>query len=162
MVFDRIDKIKDYFRGIELTNGVRIVNVTYPPKWGVYPSDDETIKVAKSEDKVNEWFYYGDCELVTFSDMFDLIDNTIEMNVSAEAKLELLNEKFDELKHLFATEQLEKLQTLTFVFNEPKKTKKRKTKKKIEENNTIEQVVVEENNDNDEKINNETNIDGNE
>ena len=84
MVFDRIDKIKDYFRGIELTNGVRIVNVTYPPKWGVYPSDDETIKVAKSEDKVNEWFYYGDCELVTFSDMFDLIDNTIE--VSGEYK----------------------------------------------------------------------------
>ena len=94
--------------------------------------------------------------------MFDLIDNTIEMNVSAEAKLELLNEKFDELKHLFATEQLEKLQTLTFVFNEPKKTKKRKTKKKTEENNTIEQVVVEENNDNDEKINNENNIEGNE
>ena len=159
MVFDRIDKIKDYFRGIELTNGVRIVNVTYPPKWGVYPSDDETIKVAKSEDKVNEWFYYGDCELVTFSDMFDLIDNTIEMNVSAEAKLELLNAKFDELKHLFATEQLEKLQTLKFFFKEPKKTKKGKTRKKIEEKNIVEQVVVEEN---DDKINNENNIEENE
>ena len=91
--------------------------------------------------------------------MFDLIDNTIEMNVSAEAKLELLNTKFDELKHLFATEQLEKLQTLTFVFNEPKKIKKGKTRKKIEEKNIAEQVIVEENN---EKINNETNIEENE
>ena len=47
MVFDRIDKIKDYFRGIELINGVRIVNIMYPPKWGVFPSDDEKIKMCE-------------------------------------------------------------------------------------------------------------------
>ena len=143
MVFDRIDKIKDYFRGIELINGVRIVNITYPPKWGVFPSDDEKIKVAKSEDKVNEWFYYGDCELVTFSDIFDLIDNTIEMNVSAEEKLELLNQKFEELKHLFATEPLEKLKTLAFIFDIPKKGKKNKRKtepKTVTESYEIETV----------------------
>ena len=58
-------------------------------------------------------------------------------------KLELLNQKFEELKHLFATEQLDKLKTLTFVFDTPKKGKKNKRKtepKTITESYEIETV----------------------
>ncbi len=124
MLQKRIDKISKYFKSIELTNNTLIIKVMYEHKWGVFPSEDGKIKVAKSEDSDDVWFYYGKADEVSVDDIFDLIDNTIEMNLSAAAKLELLTKKFDELKELFATESLDRLQTLKFVISNRKKNKK--------------------------------------
>lgn len=142
---ERINKISEYFRGMEMTNGVLIIKVSYKDKWGVFPSNDEKIKVAKSEDSINEYFYYGDFYEISFDDIFDLIDNTIEMNLSAAAKIQLLSEKFEELKILFASESLQKLQTLKFTFDEkviskPKRkyTKRKKTENTMEETSNVE------------------------
>lgn len=126
MLQERINKISQYFRSMEMTNGIIIIKVQYNNKWGVYPSDDNKIKVAKSEDTPNEWFYYGNFNDITVDDIFDLIENTIEMNLSAAAKLELLNSKFEELKNLFATESLERLSTLKFVLSNKKSYRKNK------------------------------------
>ena len=127
---DRFKNNAAYFRGMEVINNTLIIKVQYQPKWGVFPSEDETIKVAKSEEVPNEYFYYADYMTVTIDSVFDLIEATIEMNLSAAAKIELLNEKFEELKQLFASESLERLQTLTFTMKEPKrKTSKKKTSK---------------------------------
>ena len=115
------DRIKDnakYFRGMEMTNGILIVKVLYEEKWGVYPKDDESVKVAKSTELPNEWYYYGDFDVITFDDVFDLIEETVEMNINAAKKIQLLNQKFEELKQIFATENLQKLETLYFGFNE--------------------------------------------
>ena len=133
------DRIKDnalYFRGMEMTNGILIVKVLFEDKWGVYNSENDTIKVAKSTETPNEWYYYGDFDNITFDDVFDLIEETVTMNINAAKKIELLNQKFEELKHIFATEKLEKLESLYFAFSEPTTTKPRKKynrKKKIEE-----------------------------
>lgn len=140
------DRIKDnakYFRGMEMTNGILIVKVLYEEKWGVYPKDDESVKIAKSTELPNEWYYYGDFDVITFDDVFDLIEETVEMNINAAKKIQLLNQKFEELKQIFATENLQKLETLYFGFNETVKSKpKRKyNKKKKEEINTTEEVV---------------------
>lgn len=150
---DRINRISQYFKGMEMTNNLWIIRVQYGDRWGVYPSDDNSIKVAKSEEVPNEWFYYGNAIEVSVDDIFDLIENTIEVNLSAAAKLELLSAKFEELKKLFATETLERLNTLQFVITDKKSSaRKKRTKKAVEvkqveeatENNTVEETEINE------------------
>jgi hypothetical protein len=140
---ERIKKNEAYFKGMEIINNTAIIKVLYGNKWGAYPSQDEKIKVAKSEEVPNEWFYYGEYTYTIIDEIFDLIEETIEMNLSAIERLELFNTKMMELKELFADEPLQKLKTLTFQFNEvkPKKNTKRK-KKEITEEET-EGVVTE-------------------
>lgn len=146
MLQERINKISQYFRSMEMTNGVIIIKVQYNNKWGVYPSDDNKIKVAKSEETTNEWFYYGNFNDITVDDIFDLIENTIEMNLSAAAKLELLNSKFEELKNLFATESLERLSTLKFVLSNKKSYRKNKKTVTTDEHSNTENIDKKENN----------------
>lgn len=141
------ERIKDnalYFRGMEMTNGILIIKVQFEEKWGVYPNQAETIKVAKSTETPNEWYYYGDFEVISFDEIFDLIEDTVIMNINAAKKIELLNQKFEELKNIFATEKLEKLETLYFGFNETtvkKPKKKYNRKKKIEEPVITEEII---------------------
>lgn len=149
MLQDRIKSNAEYFRGMEIRNGIVIVKVLYKDRWGAYPSNDEKIKVAKSDEVPNEYFYYGDFPDISFDDVFDLIENTIEMNLNAIAKIELLNAKFEELKNIFATESLDKLKTLYFAFEnvKPSKPKRKYNKKKKENNENIIEVEQSINND---------------
>lgn len=144
MLQDRINKITEYFRGMEITNNTYIIKVAFKDKWGVFPSEDNRIKVCKSEDTINEFFYYANFLEVNVDDIFDLIEETIDMNISAEMKINLLTAKIDELKVLFTDEPLERLQTLYFGFQDNNKLqstkKKYRKKKKVEE---VKQDVVE-------------------
>ena len=134
---DYISKIGEYFEGIERYNDALIVRVKLPERWGTYPSSDERIKVAKSEEVPNEYYYYGSSNDVNLEDIFQLILETIQMNKDVLLKIELLKEKVQELKELFDTKPLDELKTLKFVTEKPKKAKaKRKytRKKKVAEN----------------------------
>ena len=144
-VEDYISKIGEYFEGIERYNDALIVRVKLPERWGVYPSSDERIKVAPSEEVPNEYYYYGSSNDVNLEDIFQLILETIQMNKDVLLKIELLKEKVQELKELFDTKPLEELKTLKFVTEQPKKTKvKRKyTKKKKEAENEEKQPIEE-------------------
>ena len=144
-VEDYISKIGEYFEGIERYNDALIVRVKLPERWGTYPSSDERIKVAKSEEVPNEYYYYGSSNDVNLEDIFQLIIETIQMNKDVLLKIELLKEKVQELKELFDTKPLEELKTLKFVTEQPKKTKaKRKyTKKKKEVENEEKQPIDE-------------------
>jgi len=147
---ERIKKIEEYFKGMEIISNTVIIKVQYGDKWGAYPSSDERIKVAKSEEVINEWYYYSDYTYTIIDEIFDLIEETIEVNLSAIERLELLNEKMEELKNLFSNESLSRLKTLTFVFQDmdKPKSKKRKKKEKIESNieNKNNDVIEVENN----------------
>ena len=147
-VEDYISKIGEYFEGIERYNDALIVRVKLPERWGTYPSSDERIKVAKSEEVPNEYYYYGSSNDVNLEDIFQLILETIQMNKDVLLKIELLKEKVQELKELFDTKPLDELKTLKFITEKPKKTKaKRKyTRKKkvaeIEDKQPINEYVV--------------------
>jgi hypothetical protein len=155
MLQDRIKKIAQYFRGIEMTGGLFIVKVQYKEKWAAYPTQDmETIKVTRSDEEPNVWFYYAQADTVDMEMIFDLIEETIEMNESVRLKIELLKSKVEELKVLFDTEPLNKLERLEFTFKpeiaEKLKSKRRYNKKKkedivvaTEENNAEEVNIVE-------------------
>ena len=144
-VEDYISKIGEYFERIERYNDALIVRVKLPERWGTYPSSDERIKVTKSEEVPNEYYYYGSSNDVNLEDIFQLIIETIQMNKDVLLKIELLKEKVQELKELFDTKPLEELKTLKFVTEQPKKTKaKRKyTKKKKEVENEEKQPIDE-------------------
>jgi hypothetical protein len=153
MLQDEILKLGDYFRGIEYFNDALIVKVNFPPRWQVYPSIDGVIKPAKSETAQGEYFYYGDMNKVSLDDIFGLIKETIDANKDAESKIQLLNEKVNELKELFKREPYERLVRLKFIIEEEPKEKKPKRKytkkKKVEEENvetdslTTEPVIIE-------------------
>lgn len=147
-VEDYISKIGEYFEGIERYNDALIVRVKLPERWGTYPSSDERIKVAASEEVPNEYYYYGSSNDVNLEDIFQLILETIQMNKDVLLKIELLKEKVQELKDLFDTKPLEELKTLKFVTETSKKSKaKRKytRKKKVaetEEKQTIDAPIA--------------------
>jgi 1,2-phenylacetyl-CoA epoxidase catalytic subunit len=130
---ERIKKNEVYFRGMEIVNNTAIIKVLYGEKWGAYPSPDEKIKVAKSDEVPNEWFYYSDYTYTVIDEIFDLIEETIDMNLSAIERLGLFNQKMEELKELFANEPLPKLKTLTFHFEEEKSKRNNRKKKKNKE-----------------------------
>lgn len=144
---ERIKKNEAYFRGMEIVNNTAIIKVLYGEKWGAYPSQDEHIKVAKSEEVPNEWFYYADYTYTIIDEIFDLIEETINMNLSAIERLHLFNQKMEELKEIFANETLDKLKTLQFKFEEEKKYKRKKSKKQNkQEIKTEEEIIVQDEN----------------
>lgn len=148
MLQERIKNNIDYFRGMEMTNGITVIKVAYKDRWGAYPTEDDSIKVAKSDTVANEWFYYADTDSVDIEKIFDLIEETVEMNSTVTFKLELLSEKINELKQLFSKTSLTKLQTLQFVMDEnvkekPKKRKYTKRKIKVTDNNDVDKIEEE-------------------
>lgn len=146
MLQDEIMKLGDYFRGIEYYNDALIVKVNFPPRWQVYPSSDGNIKPAKSERAQGEYYYYGDMNKVSLDDIFGVIKETIEANQDAELKIQLLNEKMNELKEIFKKTSYEELLNLKFIIEEkkPEKPKRKYTKRKKKEEENV--VVAEETN----------------
>jgi len=74
--------------------------------------------------------------------VFDALDYVIKFNKCVEERVELLRAKVAELKDLFAKEDLEKLKTLTFIFEEPKKRKY--SKKSVAQEAAVEQKAEQE------------------
>ena len=133
---DKINEMNPYFQRIEKYNDALICVVIFPKNWAVFNSDSGKIKVAASDRKAYEYFYYGDGNEVSLEDIFDFIKETIEVNQSIEEKAKLLVEKTKELQELFETTPLEKLKTLNFVMKDIIKSKaKRKytRRKKVQE-----------------------------
>lgn len=152
MLQEEITKLGEYFRGIEYYNDAIIVKVIFPLRWQVYPSIDELIKPARSDQQQGMYFYYGDANKVTLDDIFGLIEETIYANKDAEQKIQLLNQKRAELDEVFKHETYERLLHLQFVINDPQKAenkqKRKYTRKKkqanTEQKNDTQEIVSEE------------------
>ena len=142
MLQDEILKISDYFQSIEYYGNALIVKVKFPNGWKVYPSEDNTVKPAKSDDGFI--FYYGDSTNgVTLEDIFALINDTVSTNKNVALKIDLLKSKIEELKELFTNTPLEQLYNLKFTIEGEKKKKRRYNRKKKAEDNKEEESVVE-------------------
>lgn len=132
---NRITKIVDYFRGLDVKGGLYIIKIEYPQKWGVIQDEKEIIKVAKSETSTNEYFYYGKLNETNIDNIFDLVEATITMNISAEAKIELMRKKVEELKELFGKHSLDELKNLKLVIEEKKKKTAKPKKSSVKDAN---------------------------
>lgn len=120
MLQGKIDRIKEFFRGMDVYDGQWVVRVKYRPKWGAYAPDDGSVKVVADENEQDLWWYCANSTDVDIDRIIDLIDETVQTNLEAIRKVELFKLKAGELKKLFSDESipLRKLQNLRFTFVE--------------------------------------------
>ncbi len=134
---ERIEKIKQYFRGFEISDGIAFISVVFPKKWQI-PNPEIlkemfNVKTVASEEKNGTYFFTEiDNGVLT---VFDAVDFTVEFNVNIEKKSQLLMEKVEELKNIFAEKPIEVLRTIQFKYIEkqPRKNKKNKEKEIVSE-----------------------------
>ena len=123
---DRIERIKHYFVffNVSAEDDATYVVVKIPQTWKIPDSNalKETYKVQVAPMSNGMCFA---TEIENGADcVFDAVDYVIKFNKSLEERKVLLNEKLTELQKLFVSEDIEKLKTLSFTFDEPKKGKK--------------------------------------
>jgi len=120
-------KIKDFFsKHPEHLIGFRKVDSTYlldfwlNEGWNVNIINDEPEYIGKfgieggeSKHKINNKFYYMlNSEVLDHDELFKVFELILQKNVEIIKKKELLQEKMDELKHLFSEFDYEVLRSL--------------------------------------------------
>lgn len=138
---DRIKGLESFRPDITFKDGTFILKIKYKGGWTILkPQDPE--KVAFAEDNNTKGVYWYVSNIEDTDLVFDLIEETINVNKEYEKKIELYKQKVQELKDLFLSDETyERLATLQFII--PTKAKKKPTKatKKSESVPEVEQVV---------------------
>lgn len=138
---ERIKKLGAYFNNLNISseNNIIYVHVKFPKGWGCSEVTEHNFNVKCVQDEIPGYFYfYADIE-VGFDKVFDAIEYNIQFNEEAQAKVELLKIKVEELKNIFEEEDIETLKTLEFKVKKKKETKVKKKK----ETNHIQQEINE-------------------
>jgi hypothetical protein len=111
-----LDSLQPYVIGIRYSQGLPLVDTVFKDGW-VLP-ESKTIKKAKGNDELNYHMIYSDSSTITIDDLLEYVSVVIKVNQEKEKKQELLKIKVDEMKKLFRTLPLFKLQQLKFTFEE--------------------------------------------
>ena len=148
-VEERIGKVKQYFKGMQVENvdgsNIIYIIVQFPSKWII---DEEIpnkfgVSVGAGQDYQGQFYFCAEIEK-GFDVVFDAIEYNIEKMLTAQERAILLRTKISELQELFMDESIpiESLRSLEFTYKQPKQ-RKRNTKK--EENEIIEGNIETEN-----------------
>jgi len=127
----RIDKIKQYFKEMQVTNvdgtSVIYVVVSFPQRWIIDHEITETYDVNVMDGKEQGEYYFCAEMKVGFDKVFDAIDHCVGVNKDAMERAQIFQEKIAELKEIFGdgTKTIEELRTLEFTFPPQKKSVKR-------------------------------------
>lgn len=148
---ERINKLGEYFKGMQVSaeNGIIYVTVQFQKGWACSEVTEHNFGVKAVQDETpGIFFFFTDME-VGFDKVFDAIEYNIKFNEEAQAKVNLLREKIEELRTIFENEDIDTLKTLEFKYKRKSskviKSKKNNNKPVME---TVEQI-------NEEVINNE-------
>ena len=133
----RLIKLSEYKCSFEYVENYFLISVVYPEGWSIVPSSKEGITI-KTKDGVT--YYVADANM-EMDDIFDVVDETIRYNFDIDKKVSLLNHYVIKLRELFSSNDLERLEKLTFEFKDvqskPKKTNVKKTTKPKNTNKTV-------------------------
>lgn len=137
----RIEKIKEYFYDMKMSTEDNIVYVQtkFPSNWTISELLEDNFNVRGVDSKKGTQIFFTEISN-GFERVFDAIDYTVQMNVSALERLDLFRTKIEELKELFDNEDIDKLKRLEFTF---KKSEKKRTKK-TKEVDLVSQIVADE------------------
>lgn len=146
-VKERIEKVKQYFRGMQVQNveGANIIYVIvqFPPKWII---DEEIpnkfgVSVGAGNDYQGQFYFCAEMEK-GFDVVFDAIEYNVNKMLTAQERATLLRQKVQELQEMFMDESIsiEALRTLEFTYKQQKPPKTTRKKKE-----TVPDVVKEEN-----------------
>lgn len=125
----KLIQLSEYKCSFKYVESYFLVSMVYPENWSIIPCEDKSIDVAE-EDGVT--FYAAPIE-TDINKAFELIDDTILYNLDVEKKMNLLKFNINKLQEMFATMDLEELETIEFVTMTPKvrkNTEKKSTKAK--------------------------------
>jgi hypothetical protein len=111
-----LDSLQPYVIGIRYSQGLPLVDTVFKEGWTL--PESQTIKKAKGNDEMNYYMIYGETPTITIDNLLEYVGLVIKANQEKEKKQELLKIKFDEMKKLFKTLPLSKLQLLKFNFEE--------------------------------------------
>lgn len=150
---DRIKKISQYFKGMQITttdDGSQVVYVvvSFPNGWIVDEELEEKFGITISQGtNMSEYYFCTDIDSGE-QVLFDAIDYNIDKMKEAIERAQLLSKKTSELKDIFTDENvtIEQLRTLTFSYSTEKKDQPLVTKKKqkeTEENNSKKEEINE-------------------
>lgn len=131
----KLIQLSEYKCSFKYVESYFLVSMVYPENWSIIPCEDKSIDVAE-EDGVT---YYAALIETDINKAFELIDDTILYNLDIEKKMNLLKFNINKLQEMFATMDLEELETLEFVTTkskvsknkEKKSTKTKKVAKKV-------------------------------
>jgi hypothetical protein len=134
-ITERIETIREYFHSMNVAaeNGIIYVLVQFPKGWGCSEVTEHNFNVKAVRDENPEFYYFFANLSVGFDKVFDAIEYNIQFNLEAQAKVNLLRSKIDELRDIFEKEDIDTLKTLEFKYKQ-KKTRTPKTKKQEKEN----------------------------
>lgn len=139
----KLIQLSEYKCSFKYVESYFLVSMVYPENWSIIPCEDKSIDVAE-EDGVT---YYAALIETDINKAFELIDDTISYNLDVEKKMNLLKFNINKLQEMFATMDLEELETLEFVTMTPKvrkNTEKKSTKaKKVKKKMTSKKKKVE-------------------
>jgi hypothetical protein len=127
----RIDKIKQYFKEMQVTNvdgtNVIYVVVSFPQRWIIDHEITEKYDVNVMDGKEQGEYYFCAEMKVVFDKVFDAIDHCVSVNKDAMERAQIFQEKIAELKEIFGdgTKTIEELRILEFTFPPQKKSVKR-------------------------------------
>lgn len=111
---ERIDSIGEYFKLFTITKNIIYALVTLPKNWvveSVYANDEVSVK----PDAKNKNSYYFMTSYENGAEfLFDTLDAVIGANLELMEKNRLFQDKINELKGIFESENIERLNTLTF------------------------------------------------
>ena len=138
---ERIENIKEYFHSMNVAaeNGIIYVLVHFPKGWACSEVTEHNFSVKSVMDETPGYFYFFADLTVGFDKVFDAIEYNIQFNQEAQAKVNLLRTKVEELKTIFETEDIETLKTLEFKYKQKKKPKTNKKNKDIMQNNDVQE-----------------------
>lgn len=128
---ERVKALQDFSPNIEFRDGAFILKIRFNKAWTVLkPDNPEQVAYSEDENKPGLHWYVSTIEN---SDLvFDLIEQTIEVNKDMEKKITLYKEKVKELQELFLSDiPYNRLTTLEFTFPSKKKTKKKSFKETV-------------------------------
>lgn len=113
---ERLNKLKPFVKGIRFVNTASVVDVQLKEGWSIGDNDKILVKRGKTDE--NYFMFYSEDPSVSFDDLLDYVEKTININVENEKKLELIKLKIEELKKHFESKPLSVLRTLKFEFDE--------------------------------------------
>lgn len=117
----KINELSDLGVSFQITGNYYHVVIKYKDNWKIINGDDRLIHVEKRDKNTH---YIGSKDEVSLSEIFKLIDETIEFNRDIELKLELFKTYTQQLQEIFAKETYKTLKTLKFSLKKPKSVKK--------------------------------------
>lgn len=135
--------LSEYNIGLQTYKGNFVISLTYPDGWAVIEPSDEKIRFMRDGEVSGKYYYVvptseGEDGL---NSIYSVVNETVLYNKELQEKVDLLNEKIQELSDIFVNNPISELRKLEFVFKGKKKkpVKKAKSARKAEEETETEE-----------------------